>query len=563
MSVKLPPSSSGDFYGLSLDGDSYLSAEWPRLAAAVKGLRPYFESRHIAHNTQDWDATLQGVSLGDDAGRHQWRIFADNSQFYVQVNTGTDASPIWTTRFGVDHDSGVDFLHLINFNHNDFYLSGAKLNPPEPVLNIRGYVRQDGTHPMDVGATLKLADAGVVFQTDQDTGITRQTNDVMNLRAGGSNIVQIETDKVEVLKPILITDGGDESAPDFSWSIDTDTGVYLAGANKIGFTSGGVSKVQIGSSSDADPYTLKSAGPIAATAFYITENTWSTTGAIEVIPKIMDGSGVVYKSFELTFSSHDFYLSEDSRKDPVVNLLPAFDGYINGYQMARGGTELVTIGRGVATATNDGSKFIQQGSSQIDLNVSGEGGLGVAQAINTWYHVFVIKKANGTQSQYADTSVTAANIPAGYIWYRRIGSFKTNSTGSGEVIDFVQRGKEIWWVDPPMSINNATPGTSANTGTLDVPTGVQVQAITHADHQSGGTNVAVYLSDFGVLDEAPSQSAAPLATSGQTSSGASTIQVQARVWTNTSAQIRYRALGNSQVFVVTLGWLDPRGEDGL
>jgi hypothetical protein len=65
-------------------------------------------------------------------------------------------------------------------------------------------------------------------------------------------------------------------------------------------------------------------------------------------------------------------------------------------------------------------------------------------AINTWYHLFLIKKdSDGTIDAGFDTSITAANIPTGYTKYRKIISVLTN--GSSNILNYDQSGKTVAW----------------------------------------------------------------------------------------------------------------------
>ena len=69
-------------------------------------------------------------------------------------------------------------------------------------------------------------------------------------------------------------------------------------------------------------------------------------------------------------------------------------------------------------------------------------GTGLTIANTTWYYVFEILNA-GAIDIYFDTSVTAANAPAGTTKSRRIGSFLTN--GSAQIVSFIQNGNRFDW----------------------------------------------------------------------------------------------------------------------
>jgi len=66
-------------------------------------------------------------------------------------------------------------------------------------------------------------------------------------------------------------------------------------------------------------------------------------------------------------------------------------------------------------------------------------------ASTTWYYKFLIRKdSDGTVDSGFDTSITAANKPSGYTYYRRIGAVLTN--GSQNIVKFRQQNKNefIW-----------------------------------------------------------------------------------------------------------------------
>ena len=100
----------------------------------------------------------------------------------------------------------------------------------------------------------------------------------------------------------------------------------------------------------------------------------------------------------------------------------------------------------------------------------------------------------------------------------------------------------------------------AATPTLTVPTGVKVWAKYNA-YMSGGSDRQVYISSLDQNDEAPSNSAAPLASIERAASGDGAAS-PSLTRTNTSAQVRIRATAASTTALIsTLGWIDRRGRD--
>jgi len=109
------------------------------------------------------------------------------------------------------------------------------------------------------------------------------------------------------------------------------------------------------------------------------------------------------------------------------------------------------------------------------------------------------------------------------------------------------------WLTPLLDVNNATPGTTANTGTAQVPLGLVLEI--YGDIVTNATASYTRVSSLTQADLAPSVSASPLATAGGSTD---TVAGNYRVFTNTSAQYRYRCSGNSNIRITTEGWVDQR-----
>jgi len=198
-------------------------------------------------------------------------------------------------------------------------------------------------------------------------------------------------------------------------------------------------------------------------------------------------------------------------------------------------------------------------TKQIDAAWSagtGAGGLFSGTVGNaTWYHVFLIRKdVDGTVDAGFDTSVTAANRPAGYTYYRRIGSVLTN--GSANILAFTQNGNTFLWAALKADLDSV--GSSPNTSTLitvSVPTGIVVDALVVAVASSAT------VSDWYSLQSADQ-------STNQYSLYAQVASVPNRggqypVRTNTSGQIRHIASDTDlSIYLRTGGWIDPRGSEG-
>lgn len=175
-------------------------------------------------------------------------------------------------------------------------------------------------------------------------------------------------------------------------------------------------------------------------------------------------------------------------------------------------------------------------------------------ATGTWYHTFLIRKdSDGSSDAGFDTSITAANIPAGYTNYRRVGSILTDVNAS--ITAFLQIGDDFYWKDPPEDYDEASPGTNEITEALSyVPPGVSVKAKINAYTAAN----EIYLHHPDIDDEAPSNTTAPGCTDLD-ADGASTGLYE--IPTDTSAQIQFRLSNDTQTNLFIVGWVDRRGRD--
>lgn len=83
---------------------------------------------------------------------------------------------------------------------------------------------------------------------------------------------------------------------------------------------------------------------------------------------------------------------------------------------------------------------------------TGAGGFynGTGPAADTWYHIFAIRKtSDGSTDVYFDVSSSAANIPSGWVAYRRIGVFLTDgSSNLSLVCKLPSPGEEVYLQGP-------------------------------------------------------------------------------------------------------------------
>jgi hypothetical protein len=237
-------------------------------------------------------------------------------------------------------------------------------------------------------------------------------------------------------------------------------------------------------------------------------------------------------------------------------------GYLSGGTMSRHAVTLTTLNVAAFVATDDGqSAAMGSTAGAIDFTEIGENGrdAGTAgiPAASTWYHIFAIGKEDGTVARLASLSPTAPSMPADYVYKRRLGSWKTD--GSGNLCAIRQSGNKFVWPVQTNDYVGTNPGTAAILASLNVPSGVQIEAILsfYLQANDGVRRGALVTSplDTDTVADAGFQSSISAGT--PTVGGSS--QAEFRRDTNTSRQVRFRLDGsgaNTNVIISTVGWID-------
>ncbi len=286
---------------------------------------------------------------------------------------------------------------------------------------------------------------------------------------------------------------------------------------------------------------------------------FSRTGAIVATASDYDASLV----------DNDSNVNEASFTDDALNKLLAAVAPVRGCVPSNDTDADHDIDFGIGVVVGSDGKILEVTAAlvkQIDATWAvgtAAGGLfsGATLAVDSVYHLFIIRKdSDGSIDAGFDDNITATNIPAGYTSFKRIGSVLTD--GSSNIIAFDAKeisggGIKVLWVSPPLDFDGATVTTAALV-TLQVPTGISVEAFlnVHLDRSGGGAPTITYLSSPDVTDEAPSETASPLAT---IISHGNSIAAEPSKRTNTSGQIRRRSDDTSGTLrLSTLGYVDWR-----
>lgn len=252
----------------------------------------------------------------------------------------------------------------------------------------------------------------------------------------------------------------------------------------------------------------------------------------------------------------------------AINTVPT--GYLSGLTLSNNAATPATdidIAPGLARSASDTAALrlaaaITKRLQNAGAWAAGSGGNGLfngARANNTWYHVFLIRKdADGSIDAGFDTSPTAANKPAGWSNYLRLGSIKTDASGNirSFIMSHLSGRRRTEYVTPIMDVDQVSQGTTAANFTLSTPPGIQ--AIAMLNTFAYANNMMVYVSPIDTTSLLPANSANYAGfTAGYgsvTDSASESLGAQLAVRTNTASQVRARANVAGVLSILTLGW---------
>lgn len=183
----------------------------------------------------------------------------------------------------------------------------------------------------------------------------------------------------------------------------------------------------------------------------------------------------------------------------------------------------------------------------------GDGG-SCGNASQGWYHVFA-GMISGACDFFLDTSIVAANKPAGTTAFRRIGSILVSG---GIARKFFQHGDTFVWDDPFADVFQPNPGTLARVTPLTVPPDVRVVPLGAVNEYNPSTDHYTLWTSLEQTDWVPSALRCTAAIGGGSPYNNS-YSLPGTITTDTAGQIRYRlsASGvNDTIAMLTLGWRD-------
>lgn len=259
------------------------------------------------------------------------------------------------------------------------------------------------------------------------------------------------------------------------------------------------------------------------------------------------GAGLAFSGGALTINSAVF--------------TPAFfHGYLAGYNTNPNGSSPLTgmdislgscvdsLNASFITLGSTMTKFIS-GNWSVGNGANGMGN-GLTVAINTWYHVFAAT-INGLTDVFFDTSITAANKPAGTSAFRRIWSFRTD--GSSHITPYLQNGDECLLVTAQTVASSFALSTTPTLFTVITPLGVITNMLGSYEIACGVT--PPYAATFYCQQMGSPLAVVETQIAGEI--GGSYLNVR----TNLSSQIVGIAINaNGVVNLSCHGWIDSRGK---
>ena len=325
--------------------------------------------------------------------------------------------------------------------------------------------------------------------------------------------------------------------------------------------------------------------------WYSNGSIWSSVSLVQLTNTGLPTSGFRVGRVFLDVNNKEPLYDNSSALVPLRS--PWCQGTIGGLTLSRTGAEQITVAAGEAraitglnvpkgrniTLTAAIAKNLGAANTfEVGNNMPGMA-LGVAQAFDTWYFVFLIADRDGNAEVAIDDNILGTNIlsvsanlikTAGYDKHARyIGAFRTNATGAGEVIPFTQNGDHFQWNTSILSYSAVA---------QDFTSGLTV-AVPHAPPNSlaevnwlfGHTTLTsitnVYVGSI-LQAAAPSQTVAPLYDSVNDLAGSGHRIHSGRAWVRLdgSSQMRIHTAGagadiSIDADIVVRGWVDDRGRD--
>ena len=201
-------------------------------------------------------------------------------------------------------------------------------------------------------------------------------------------------------------------------------------------------------------------------------------------------------------------------------------------------------------------------TKQIDANwAEGDDAGGFPTAltvtVSTWYHLYLIAKADGTIDAGFDTvfgnPTNLMSDASAYTYYRYIGSYLTDSGTATTIISYHQYDDWIYWDSQSLDETGNTSLTETLTTLTVPPIGVMANIIAELSYVGGACNTTVYPTDLTEPTSGGTYKTFKVSSNAQFN--ASTFLIRA----DTSMQIAHESDNGSQdIDIWTIGWYYKR-----
>ncbi len=246
----------------------------------------------------------------------------------------------------------------------------------------------------------------------------------------------------------------------------------------------------------------------------------------------------------------------------VSSILSVPSGFLFGLELSTstsGGSSTFSVGAGKAANSTAASLITRAAISKTTSawavgNNQGSLDAGTI-ANNTWYHVYVIAKADLSVSDIciSTNASVPTPLPTDYTLYRRIGTIRTDSSAKWR--QFLQDGNNFYI---PAVTQFSLSGTASNDlRTVDTPLGIKTTPILYGT--AGGSASSAYATVGSGLNSAIKTSVV-FAGIGVNAYGV-TGPAAPSLPTNNSSQLYFSYSNSGAVEIFCSGWVDSRGRE--
>lgn len=398
-------------------------------------------------------------------------------------------------------------------------------------------------------------------------------SDLSDIATNGLSLVVCKDGQTTITGPFKGANGS-VGLPMYSFASDTNNGVYRKAADELGFSTAGTLAGYFGTDQKLNLSTgLIVVGTVAVPAKSVALASLADGTANRLYGT--DGSGV----FSAITPSTGLVLSGST----LTAVAQLGRGYMDGCITSNGtdATNDINFAAGVCRDSTNAVNITLPtlAGKQLDANWAVGANAGMRNSAvgiaNGTYGLYAVATAAGVISGTADiyayasvagtnpdssasitavlTALQAESSGSSYIYARRVASIVR---GGASILAYTQYGNDFIYVNVQAEINNSAPvNTSAQTLALTVPVGLILKAYVNTVTNAGA---AARVSSLVQTDFLPATGSG--ATVDNFGGGAFAASANA-VYTNASAQIRYRMSIANAVSIGTEGYMDQRGQN--